>query len=391
MTIDYNALTPEELLNMSDEDFRKLDPSKIPTTAPVVEEAPVEETQPEVQPEVIPEVEPEPEPQVEQPSEGVPNGEPSEAQDIHAGTEPNVGSETQPEPTQETKPEPQVEVTPEKAFFDKVTGGFTANGKEYKIDNADDVVKLMQMGLNYNQKMAAMKPGLKVLKALQDHGIESVDQLGYLLDLHNKKPEAIAKLVQEAGIDTYDLNEEKAAAYQPSRPEVSDATINFELAAKALEGNPHFGTVVQQLGTYDEQTKQEIFNNPGLLSVLTSHVEKGQYDQIVARVQYEQSLGRLTGMSFLQAYDTVGNLLFGQVQQPQVQPQVQPVVNQAPVVPTPVPVPVATKPNTSNNAARNLATAPHSTAAQVNKQVLTPEQIWNMSPEEFAKLDPKLL
>ena len=385
MTIDYQNLTPEQMMDMSDEDFKKLDPNNFIDAPP--------STEPESQ--VVGQVaDPEPQPETEQPSEGVPNGEPSVSEDIQAGTEPNVGSEAvatpEQEPTPATEPTPEVapvEATPEKAFYEKVTAEFNANGKAYKIDNPDDAVKLMQMGLNYNQKMAAMKPGLKVLKALQEHGIESVEQLGYLLDLHNKKPEAIAKLIQESGVDAYDLNEDKAAAYQPSVPQVSDATINFELAAKSLEGNPHFGTVVQHLGTFDEQTKQEIFNKPQLLGLLTDHVQHGYFDKIVARVQYEQSLGRLAGMSFLQAYDTVGGLLFGQQEQaPVPQPQVTPQP-----VPVPVAQPVASKPNPSNNAARQAAAAPASTATQVAKAVLTPEQLWNMSEEEFKKLDPKLL
>ena len=56
----------------------------------------------------------------------------------------------------------------------------------------------------------------------------------------------------------------------------------------------------------------------------------------------------------------------------------------------PVAVPVATKPKPSNNARQQAAGAP-SIAAQVQKYSFTPEELWNMSPEEFAKIDPKFL
>ena len=384
------TLTLEQLENMSDEDFAKVNFSDLPDDETPVstevettsEEVPNTETrQPTEQVgQEVPEQTQEVEHEAEQPSDAVPNGTASEAEQSQAGTEQNEGGEA--------KPVTQEEVTAEKAFFDRVTAEFQANGKAFKIDSAEDVVSLMQKGLNYNQKMATMKPGMKVLKALQEQGIESVEDLGFLLDLKSKKPEAIARLIQESGIDAYELNEEKAQAYQPSVPQVSDEVVNFEMTAKSLEGNPHFGTVVQQLGTYDETTKQEIFKNPHLLNLLTDHVQNGYYDKICARLEQEQAVGRLNGMSFLQAYDTVGNMLFGQ-------PQQQAPVQQPVVIPTQVATPVATsvasKPKASNNAARQAAAGTQSTSAQVQQYNFTPEDIWNMSPEEFAKIDPKFL
>ena len=64
-----------------------------------------------------------------------------------------------------------------------------------------------------------------------------------------------------------------------------------------------------------------------------------------------------------------------------------------PTTPAPAPVatPVASKPKASNNAARQAAAGTQSTSAQVQQYNFTPEDIWNMSPEEFAKIDPKFL
>ena len=385
MSIDYANLTLADLENMSDEDFSKIDPSQLPNDeTPLTEEVAqepeqvVEQEQEQVAEPIAEVTEPVVEQEAEQPNEAVANENASEAEQSQAATEPNEGGEATPV------------VLPEKTFFDKVTAEFNANGKSFKIDNPDDVVSLMQKGLNYNQKMAAMKPSMKIIKALQEQGIESVEDLGFLFDLKAKKPEAIAKLIQDSGIDAYDLNEEKAQGYQPSVPQVADEVVNFEMAAKALEHNPHFGTVVQNLGGYDESTKQEIFKNPHLLNLLTDHVQHGFYEKICSRLEQEQAVGRLNGMSFLQAYDTVGQMLFGQQQQEQQQQVQQQAVITQPVA-QPVAVPVASKPDTSNNAARQAAAATNSTATQVQKYSFTPEELWNMSEEEFAKIDPKFL
>lgn len=386
---DYENMTPEAIANLTDEEFAKLDPSKIPN---VMVGEPAEEVVPEPTPEVVPdpvpveEETPTPEPEGV-PSEDTANGDANEVEHTQAA---DVGTEVTPEgeATQTATPEvTPAEVSPEKSFFEAVTAEFNANGKAYKIDNAEDVKKLMQMGLNYNQKMAAMKPNLKIVRALQDAGINSVEQLGHLLDLHAKKPEAIAKLVQDSGLDTYEF-EDQAKNYVPSTPQVNDKTIEFEMVAQELEVNPNFGKVVQHLGTFDDQTKQHIFEHPDLLRTLTDHVTHGFYDKIMAQLDVANALGQTRGMTFLQAYEAIGQRMFGQqqaqapVQQPVVTPQ---------GIPQPKPVPVATKSNTVNNTARQAAASVTSTASSNHKPVPTAKEIWEMSDEEFAKLDPKFL
>ena len=373
--MSFENLTLEQMENMSDEDFAKLNFSDIPENENFVEEVAEVETPAEE----VPVEQPTPT-EPEHVDEAVPNEAAAVGEGTHAGTEPNEAGEAV-QPTEQTQEATPVEVTAEKSFFDKVTAEFQANGKAFKIDSADDVVSLMQKGLNYNQKMATMKPGMKVLKALQEQGIESVEDLGYLLDLKAGKPEAIAKLIKDTGIDAYDLNEDKAQAYQPTVPQVSDELINFEMHANALEGNPHFGTVVNELRGFDEATRTEIFKNPHLLNLLTDHVQNGYYDKIRARLDHEQAVGRLNGMSFLQAYDTVGGILFG-----------QPTQEAAPVAaPIAQAVAVASKAKPSNNAARTAAAGTTSTSATVQKLTFTPEELWNMSEEDFKKIDPKFL
>lgn len=385
---DYSNLTTSDLENMSDEDFAQLDPSQFAALdddeATPVDDTPVAV---EVNEEVVAPVEQPTPAEVEDEGSRSPNEHEAEGGSAREGDKTDPMADTDPatpvvDPTQ-AKPE-ETQVGSKEDFFDKVTAKFNANGKEFQIDNPDDVVSLMQKGLNYNQKMAAMKPNLKIIKALQEKGIESVEQLGYLFDLQDKKPEAIAKLVQESGIDTYDLSEEKAASYTASVPQVSDQSVEFDLVVNNLRENEHFNTVAQELQSFDDQSKEKVFNNPRLLEVLTSHVQNGHYNQIVARLQTEQALGRLTGVPFIEAYGLVGDAMFAQQQAPAP-------VAQAAVVPTQVPVPVASKPNTVNNTARQAAAGINPTSAKPTKQNLTQEDLWNMSEEEFAKVDPKFL
>ena len=86
-----------------------------------------------------------------------------------------------------------------------------------------------------------------------------------------------------------------------------------------------------------------------------------------------------------------GNYNNGHIQQTQAQQTQQVQQVQVQPVPAPIPVPVATKPNTVNNTARKAAAGAPATNQQAQKVTLSPEELWNLSDEEFAKIDPKFL
>ena len=116
----------------------------------------------------------------------------------------------QPEtPEQETTTEtPEVETTdPDyKAEYQRLLAPFKANGKDIQVTSVDEALTLMQMGANYNKKMAALKPNLKVLKLLDTHGLLDENELNFLIDLKEKNPKAIMKLVKDSGIDPMEMD-----------------------------------------------------------------------------------------------------------------------------------------------------------------------------------------
>ena len=109
---DYENMTPEEIANLTDEEFSKLDPSKLPMFS-----EPTEDTQPEVTVEDTPAVDETPtdtpQPAAEEvASEGTANGETSVAEDTQAAdtvTKPADEAKTEVKPTKETQ-EPSAEV-----------------------------------------------------------------------------------------------------------------------------------------------------------------------------------------------------------------------------------------------------------------------------------------
>lgn len=274
-----------------------------------------------------------------------------------------------------------------KNFFEQVTAEFKANGKAYSIDSAADVITLMQMGLNYNTKMARIKPFLGIIDVLKEHGLTEADKLGYLIDLHNKKPEAIAKLIQDSGLEAYELDDEKAKTYQPTQPDISPNAAELRAISEEHANDPNYAVVVNDILHWDDASKKMLGDDPRLIRMLIAHKRDGYYDQIMAHVNRERAVGRVVG-NILQHYDAAGTQLFSQPNQDAAQNIVAQTSDTA--------VGNQGKSNANNAAsdARKRAASmsrPRSAATTGKQSKLTADDIFSMSAEDFNKIDPKFL
>ena len=195
-----------------------------------------------------------------------------------------------------------------KAAYERLTAPFRANGKEMKVDNVDDAITLMQMGANYNKKMAALKPNLKLIKMLENHELLSEEKLSYLIDLSKKNPAAIQKLLKDSGIDPLEMNEaEEKSEYKPGTYTVADKEIELEEVLDRLQDTPTYHKTLDVVSNkWDGPSKQAIAEAPQILEVINDHIARGVYDVIIPEVERERALGRLNGLSNLQAYQQVG-------------------------------------------------------------------------------------
>lgn len=197
------------------------------------------------------------------------------------------------------------EQTDYQAFYEKLTKPFKANGREIQVQNADDMIALMQQGANYSKKMAQLKPNLALMRTLEQHGLNDADKITYLIDLYNKQPEAIAKLVKEADIDLYSFDTDQAEQYTPKT--VVNEPSALEDTITELYGNHEtFKDVVTDITTlWDKESKAIVSDNPEILRVMAKQADEGIYQQIMSAIDYEKMLGRLSGIPFLHAYEQV--------------------------------------------------------------------------------------
>ena len=391
MTIDYSALTPEALSKMTDEEFNQIDPSKLPeatsgsfetTSDQLLAQGSDEDLEEDT------EADPISQPAVEE--EDTPHQQPTEPQKEEADEAPQVSAEQGEAPNAESAedaPPTNQDTTAATDFYNKVTAKFNASGKEFQVDNADDVISLMQKGIDYNIKMSTLKPALKMVKALEAHGITQED-LGLLIDIHNRKPEAIASLVKQADIDLYSVDEDSVDRYAPTDAQITDEEYEFQNVISSISASPRYADVMQFVANSTVADKQEVYSQPQILKSLVEHAQLGIFDKVMAEVDKLQLLGRLPqGMTPLQAYHAIGSQMFGGEPTPsQERPQVNQQVQQP--IAKPVQRPVQ---QPQSNAARRAAAAPSNAAKPGAKPKPTPHDLFTMSDEEFSKIDPNFL
>ena len=183
---EENQVT-NDFLNMSDDEINNIDPATFNQEVTSTEEV-VEETQ-----DVADTAEDEAE---EAPAAVEEDSEEDAATDDPAGNEESNLKEKVANTSSETNEEIKVDY---KAEYDRLVAPFKANGREITVKSVDDAIALMQMGANYNKKMSALKPNLKLMKLLENNGLLDETKIGFLIDLEKKNPDAINKLIKDSG------------------------------------------------------------------------------------------------------------------------------------------------------------------------------------------------
>lgn len=294
--LDDDLVEENSLLEMSDEEIMNLDPATF-TAAPQDEEQEEEE---ESAGESEPEGDDEPAGE-----EVTPEGEDEPAKAEDEGKD-SQASEKKAE--EEAEPAPKEE-TDYKAEYEKILAPFTANGKQMQVQSAEEAITLMQMGANYNKKMAALKPNLKLLKLLENNNLLSEEKLSFLIDLDKKNPDAISKLVKDSGLDPLEMDVSKSE-YKPKTYTVDDRELELDAVLEKIQDTPTFQKTLDVVSNkWDGPSKQIVAATPQLIEVINSHMQSGVYDLISTEVERERMLGRLNGMSDIDAYRHVGEAM----------------------------------------------------------------------------------
>lgn len=223
-------------------------------------------------------------------------------------------SDFEQEPSDEETDNDAVEETSKdtnyKETYEKIFAPFKANGHEIKVDSPDDVIRLMQMGANYNQKMQALKPSLKTLKMLERHNMLDESKLALLIEAGNGDINAIQQLLKDNQVDPMDLDTNDELDYKPKVEPVSDREYDLSEVMDSIKDSPHYEKTLRIVTKqWDTDSKQIVVNEPHLLRTINQHIDSGMYDIVQAEMVKQRALGRLDGVSDIVAYKQIGDSL----------------------------------------------------------------------------------
>lgn len=197
-----------------------------------------------------------------------------------------------------------------KEEYEKLLAPFKANSKDMQVDSIEDARTLMQMGANYNKKMAGLKPNLKLIKMLSNNNLLDESKLSFLIDLDKKDPEAIKKFIKDSGIDPVTLDLESESGYKPKPYTVNDNEIDLDGVLGEIQDTPSFNETIDIISNkWDAPSKQILLENPNVIKTINEHVASGIYAKITAAVEKKRMLGGLNGQSDLEAYKEIGDAM----------------------------------------------------------------------------------
>jgi len=187
--------------------------------------------------------------------------------------------------------------------YKKVSEPFKANGVDMQVTDPQDIVRLMQMGANYQKKMAQMKPNLKIIKMLENNELLDEVKLHNLIDISKKNPKAVAKLIKESGIDPLDIDTEVPIDYKPTDYSVTDKEYHLDQILDEIKDTDTFNKTINVLTKeWDVKSKSTISDNPEIIGIINSHMGNGVFDKVNAMLQQEKALGKLSGIADVDAY-----------------------------------------------------------------------------------------
>ncbi len=297
----------DDYMNVSDEDFLNMaPPEEVEIDANATDQEEKEEVDTDVVEEEDLDLSEEEETAVDDTESNVSTDDAKEENDE---TEEEV-SENESEAEEVAEPETKEEAVDYEKQVQQILAPFKANGKEMQVDSIEDAMTLMQQGANYNKKMTSLKPGLKVLKMLENNELLDEGKLSYLIDLHNQDPKAIQKLIKDSKVNPLDIEEGEEIDYVPQSHAVSDSSIELDSVIEDLKQSNEGSLILNTVSNdWDESSRKEVVAKPAYLKDLAEHVKSGVYAKVTAVIERERALGRLTNLSDFQAYNHVGEAM----------------------------------------------------------------------------------
>ncbi|MCI4437725.1 MAG: hypothetical protein JHC33_13035 [Ignisphaera sp.] len=196
-------------------------------------------------------------------------------------------------------------------------------GIELNITDPEQVVRLMQQGLNYAGKTTELAKYRSFVKYAEENNI-SLDDIQLLRDIKAGNSDAYSKLAKDAGIELYEVTEDQYSNYRPS-PVVLNETIEpdahiDEVANEILANDDYTRQFQQWLPTMPKEIQELVTTDSTVLRGVKQDMESGLFAPAMEQAYKYQ---RINGLDFNSAYVRAKNELrtINSVTQPSRQQQ----------------------------------------------------------------------
>lgn len=194
-------------------------------------------------------------------------------------------------------------------LYKKIMAPLTANGKKIELKSPEELIQLAQMGANYTRKMQAIAPHRKVLMMLENNGLLDEGKLSLLIDINKKDPEAIKKFLKDSDIDPLEIDTKQDSTYREGNHRVTDEEVVFKTTLDELASNPEGRETLAQINTqWDQASKEILWKQPDVMTVIHQHRENGIYALITTELERQRALGAIPPtVPYLHAYKKIGD------------------------------------------------------------------------------------
>lgn len=243
--------------------------------------------------------------------DGVSPGDNSSEPGDSQGADESVKDEKKPEGKSDNKKtdkteKKSVDTSAAEIFMAEILKPFKADGKEISVRNSADAIRLMQMGANYSRKMAELKPAKAAQAMLEANNLDT-DTLNFLIDVNKGDKGAIQKLLKEHNIDPIDFDKDATNSYTAKdyRPDMKGMDFKEAIDSTIKEdGGRELITDIN--ASWDDESKEQLREDPSLLSNLLDEHNSGVYEKVKAERDYQIRMGYLPAdVSFFEGYQAV--------------------------------------------------------------------------------------
>lgn len=205
--------------------------------------------------------------------------------DETASNSKSVESKTGEQPAGEGEAEDKSDTDPGK---EQVTESekktFRANGQDFEFTQDEMLAQfetVFGQAMDYTQKMQKIAPYRKMISALESEGV-SHDQLNIAISALKGDKSAIQELLKLNEIDNYDLTpEEGETPYTPTDYGKNETQLGIEEVTRKIETDEEYPITVDIIDKqWDNDSREVIASNPGMIQGLHNDVKSGVYDKV---------------------------------------------------------------------------------------------------------------